>query len=52
MAGEKLPFRDVAVYRLKPGGRFDLANWQGSGGIAYALSAEEGVLHSSRGGAY
>jgi len=52
VAGDELTFRDVSVYRLKPGGRFDLAKWQGSGGIAYTLSADSGVLGSSRGGVY
>ena len=31
-----------AVYRLAPGGRFDLAAWQGHGGIAYELSVDDG----------
>jgi len=42
----------VEVYRLGPGGRFNLATWQGSGGIRYELSVEAGVLHSSRGEFY
>jgi cyanophycinase-like exopeptidase len=50
--GQPLTIRDVAVYRIGPGGRFDLATWTGHGGIAYALRTESGVLHSSRGGAY
>ena len=50
--GERLTIRDVEVYRIAPGGRFDLKAWRGEGGIAYTLSVEDGVLHSSRGGAY
>ncbi len=50
--GQPLTFRDVEVYRIGPGGRFDLAAWQGSGGISYRLSAKEGVLSSSRDGIY
>ena len=50
--GQPLTIRDVAVYRLAPGGRFDLASWSGRGGIAYTLSAEDGRLRSSRGGLY
>ena len=50
--GQPLTIHDVAVYRLAPGGRFDLASWSGRGGIAYTLSAEDGRLHSSRGGLY
>jgi hypothetical protein len=38
----------IAVYRLAPGSRFDLAAWRGDGGVAYELRAEGGVLHSSR----
>lgn len=38
----------VSVYRLGPGGRFDLRRWEGSGGLAYELTARDGVLHSSR----
>jgi cyanophycinase len=47
-----LTYRNVAVYRIGPGGRFDLDQWGGSGGIAYTLSAEAGVLTSSRGEVY
>jgi cyanophycinase len=50
--GQPLTFGAVNVYRLGPGGRFDLVNWSGQGGIAYALSAEAGVLSSSRGEIY
>jgi cyanophycinase-like exopeptidase len=50
--GQPLTFRDLDVYRIGPGGRFDLAAWSGTGGISYRLSAEAGVLRSSRDGAY
>ena len=50
--GEPLTFSQVNVYRLGPGGRFDLAAWQGEGGLAYQLSVESGVLRSSRGATY
>jgi cyanophycinase-like exopeptidase len=50
--GQPLTFRNVEVYRIGPGGRFDLAAWQGSGGISYRLSAEAGVLSSSRDAIY
>jgi cyanophycinase-like exopeptidase len=46
--GVPLTFRNIAVYRIGPGGHFDLDRWQGQGGIAYTLSAEAGVLSSSR----
>jgi len=51
-AGQPLTFRNVDVYRIGPGGHFDLATWQGTGGIGYRLSAEAGVLRSSRESAY
>jgi len=51
-AGQPLTFHSVNVYRIAPGGHFDLTTWQGQGGIAYSLSAESGTLKSSRGGAY
>ena len=44
--------RNVDVYRIKPGGRFDVTAWKGQGGIAYTLSAENGTLKSSRGEIY
>jgi cyanophycinase-like exopeptidase len=50
--GTPLTFRKVAVYRIGPGGRFDIPKWRGAGGIAYTLSAEAGVLTSSRGEVY
>jgi len=52
VAGEPLKFRGVEVYRLGAGGSFDIANWQGSGGIQYELSAVDGSVVSSRGEVY
>jgi cyanophycinase len=50
--GTPLTYRNVAVYRIGPGGTFDLDKWRGTGGISYTLSAEAGVLTSSRGEIY
>ena len=50
--GQRLTFQDVEVYRIGPGGRFDLSEWRGSGGISYRLGVKDGVLESSRGDAY
>jgi cyanophycinase len=47
-----LTIHDVAVYRIGPGGTFNLDSWSGTGGIDYTLSAEAGVLISSRGDVY
>ena len=44
-----LTFRNVDVYRVGSTGTFDLGSWTGSGGIAYKVSAEEGVLTSDQG---
>jgi len=53
VSGEPLTFRNVEVYRLgRGGGSFDVANWQGSGGIQYELSVENGMIVSSRGEVY
>jgi cyanophycinase len=52
LPGTPLTYRNVAVYRIGPGGTFDLDTWRGTGGISYTLSAEEGVLTSSRGEIY
>lgn len=50
--GEPLTYSNIEVYRIGPGGSFDLGEWQGEGGIHYTLSAEEGELISSRDSAY
>lgn len=50
--GKPLTFENVEVYRVGPGGHFDLGKWEGSGGIAYTLSAVDGKLSSSRGEIY
>jgi cyanophycinase-like exopeptidase len=52
VAGTPLTFRNVAVYRIAPGGTFDLGHWSGHGGLAYTLSANAGVLTSSNGSVY
>jgi cyanophycinase len=50
--GVPLTYRNVGVYRIGPGNTFDLSSWSGTGGIAYTLTAEAGVLSSSRGEIY
>lgn len=51
-SGRPLTIRDVDVYRIGPGGSFDLGAWRGSGGIGYRLTVEAGALRSSRGSIY
>ena len=50
--GTPLVAGPIRVYRLGPGGRFDLSRWQGSGGVSYELRVVDGVLWSSHGDAY
>ncbi|HXZ31763.1 MAG TPA: cyanophycinase [Terriglobales bacterium] len=50
VSGMPLTFNNISVYRLKAGGRFDVSNWRGDGGVAYSVSAEQGVIHSSQPG--
>lgn len=50
--GTPLTFGDVEVYRLGPGGSFDLGSWSGTGGVGYSLEVDSGVLVSSRESVY
>jgi cyanophycinase len=45
-----LTYRNIAVDRISAGDGFDLAAWQRSGGSAYTVSAEAGVLTSTQPG--
>ncbi len=47
VAGQPLRFEGVGVYRITGAATFDLATWQGSGGLAYTVSAADGRLTSS-----
>jgi hypothetical protein len=40
------------TYRVPPGGSFNLKTWTGTGGSAYVLSVEAGVVSSSSGKIY
>lgn len=51
MAKTPLTYRNIAVYRIAQGsGTFDLGRWSGSGGVAYSVTAEAGVLSSTQAG--
>ncbi len=50
--GSPLTYGNVSVYRIGPGGTFDLDSWTGTNGIAYTLAASAGVLTSSNGSIY
>jgi cyanophycinase len=47
--GKPLALRDVAVQKVSPGRTFDLSTWQGDA-VAYRLSVENGILHSTQPG--
>ncbi len=42
----------IDVYRVPPGGTFNLTTWTGTGGTAYTLSVHDGVIQSSTGQIY
>jgi cyanophycinase len=46
--GVPLTFHNISVYRVPVGGQFDLSAWKGSGGNAYSLSVDNGIVHSSQ----
>lgn len=49
-SGRPLNLKDVSVYRVGRGGRFDLHAWKGSGGTPYELSVNEGSVASTQPG--
>jgi cyanophycinase len=46
----QLTYLNLSVYRVSGSATFDFPTWTGSGGTAYALSAENGVLTSTQTG--
>jgi len=49
-AGTPLTYQNIAVYRITAGGTFNVATWSGTGGVAYSISANAGVLSSTQAG--
>ena len=45
-----LTYANIAVYRITTSGSFNLGTWTGSGGVAYTVSANAGVLSSTQPG--
>lgn len=45
-----LTYRNLSVYKMSGSATFNLATWAGSGGSAYTISAENGVLSSTQAG--
>jgi cyanophycinase len=52
VAAPKIPltYNGVGIYRVAPGGTFDLDRWRGTGGVSYTVSAIAGVLSSTQAG--
>jgi cyanophycinase-like exopeptidase len=45
-----LTYRNLTVYRVSGSATFNFTTWSGSGGTAYTLTAENGVLTSTQAG--
>lgn len=45
-----LTYQNIAVYRINSTGTFNLPTWTGTGGTAYTISANAGVLSSTQPG--
>jgi cyanophycinase len=45
-----LTYQNIAVYRIGTTGTFNLSKWTGTGGVAYTVSANAGVLSSTQPG--
>ena len=45
-----LTYDNIGIYRIDASGSFDLSRWSGRGGIAYTVSADAGVMSSTRPG--
>lgn len=45
-----LTYRNIRAYKLTAGGTFDLSHWKGTGGVAYTLNVEKGVVTSTQTG--
>lgn len=50
--GTPLTMGGFKTYRVPPGGSFNLKTWSGTGGTAYVLSVDAGVVSSSGGKIY
>ncbi|WP_375346813.1 hypothetical protein ACEWPB_09615 [Priestia megaterium] len=45
-------FQGISIYKLSNGSAFNLSTWTGSGGLAYTLNVNGGVITSSTGKVY
>lgn len=48
--GVPLTFREISVYRVAAGGRFDFNGWTGDRGVGYSLSVVNGKVESTQAG--
>lgn len=48
--GKPLSIHGISVYRIGAKGKFDVKTWRGEAGVAYTLSVEQGVVHSTQPG--
>lgn len=45
-----LTYLNIGVYKVPQGGSFNLSTWSGSGGVAYTLNVNNGVVTSTQAG--
>lgn len=45
-----LTYLNIDTYKVSASGIFDLSKWKGSGGVAYTLNVEKGVVTSTQSG--
>ena len=45
-----LTYQNISVYKVPQGGTFNLSNWTGTGGVAYTLNVNNGVVTSTQAG--
>lgn len=45
--GKALKYSDISVYRVTPDATFNVKSWNGSGGTAYYLHVDDGMLRST-----
>jgi len=45
-----LTYLNIGVYKVPQGGTFNLSNWTGTGGVAYTLNVNNGVVTSTQAG--
>jgi cyanophycinase-like exopeptidase len=49
-ANTPLTYDNISVYRITAGGTFNISAWSGTGGVAYTVAANAGVLSSTQAG--